>query len=106
MCLCVHMCVRALHLEDDVGFGGLGRQRQHVSSHGLRVQTVPEIASVGGDLCRQEQIKAQTQTEHRGVQADETQSAACSLSATDKTCTSAACMQVAAGCHLKPVVGA
>lgn len=96
MCLCVHVRVRALHLEDDVGFRGLGGQRQHVSSHGLRVQTVPEIASVGGDLCRQEQIKAQTQTEHH---------AAYRLM-TDKTCTSAARMQVAAGCHLKPVVGA
>lgn len=67
MCLCVHVRVRALHLEDDVGFRGLGGQRQHVSSHGLRVQTVPEIASVGGDLCRQEQIKAQTQTEHHAA---------------------------------------
>lgn len=35
-----YLCV--LHLENDVGPGGFCRQRQHVTSHGLSVETIPQ----------------------------------------------------------------
>lgn len=35
-----YLCV--LHLENDVGPGGFCRQRQHVASHGLSVETIPQ----------------------------------------------------------------
>lgn len=43
--ICVCVCVS--YLENDVRPGGFCRQRQHVASHGLSVETIPQITSIG-----------------------------------------------------------
>lgn len=59
--LCVHICmclymnlgytdICVLYLENNVWPGGFCRQRQHVASHGLSVETIPQVTSIGRDL--------------------------------------------------------